>query len=579
MSTADFYNNTGSAQAGKPYVFGQGFRMGDVPTGSYVQVLDAKGNPLTSQQDEVSPAWPDGSMRHCVLSAIVTPSVPNAANYRLQVRKVVGTYSPSTPRSINDITSGHQFQVKFDDVVNSRFVQVGSTGNWIFDVNQAIGAGQYQITANGPVRMAVTVYGYFRDATTSGTASQYLWCEYFIEVFTDPANSARVLYFEHMPLISQPFWDAPASGADAAIGRAILYDAATATTIRDLGADGFSIGPSQIRNIGQTKNGTIDASATRRMLQTAECYKVAIAPGATLPAPLTDGQLVWTAVPNTSNQANIQLTTGPFPLLDQSYVTFTTSGSGAGTPFSFAARQTCIYYQGFFITADDHGTPIRTNATGSAPVFLPNLDGSTGGTAQKAYWQSTGLVPGWDLTLGAGVQNFDSVSLFYYAGPFYRAGSNSLMRLAIQAPGEDIDVGPWCEWDARWFVRMGVRNWSPIDHTYSWANALASANLPYTQVLVTSTHHLPPCDNGPDNVGGSYPVLGPGFPNARSPSDGFTTPNVPLGPDGGDSRLDIWHLGGSGWNRVNSGAPPDAADYLLSDLGKAISPRTATAQR
>ena len=41
-----------------PYVFGQAFRMGDVPSGMYAAVTDNSGKPLPFQIDEISPTWP-----------------------------------------------------------------------------------------------------------------------------------------------------------------------------------------------------------------------------------------------------------------------------------------------------------------------------------------------------------------------------------------------------------------------------------------------------------------------------------------------------------------------------------------
>src|SRR5439155_4323014 len=160
----DFYNASRSRQSNRPYSFGQGFRMGDVPAGSHPTVTNDSGAPLAYQIDDIAPAWPDGSWRHCAFTVMVPPTA-GGGNSRLNINRVYGSYAPaSTPRTVADITA-HNFQVRYRNVLTHPTTSPPpawtrlASGNHSFSLNAALAAGRYRIKANGPNKMTVYAYG------------------------------------------------------------------------------------------------------------------------------------------------------------------------------------------------------------------------------------------------------------------------------------------------------------------------------------------------------------------------------------------------------------------------------------
>src|SRR5215471_2808555 len=118
VATHDFFNPGATNSGVRPYTFGQGFRMGDLAAGTYPLVTDSRDGQLTYQLDEISPKWPDGSMRHCVISAMV-PADASRACTRLKIKKTTAPYAPSsTPRSAADFTT-RNFLVHYRNVLTN----------------------------------------------------------------------------------------------------------------------------------------------------------------------------------------------------------------------------------------------------------------------------------------------------------------------------------------------------------------------------------------------------------------------------------------------------------------------------
>ena len=102
--------------------------MGDLPAGTYPLVTDSRDGQLISQLDEISPKWPDGSMRHCVISAMV-PANASRACTRLKIKKTTVPYSlSSAPRSGADFTT-RNFLVHYRNVLTNPTAP-GSPSSW-----------------------------------------------------------------------------------------------------------------------------------------------------------------------------------------------------------------------------------------------------------------------------------------------------------------------------------------------------------------------------------------------------------------------------------------------------------------
>lgn len=552
VTSFDFNNPASAITTAAPLTFGQVFRMSDVPSGTFPALTDASNNPLIYQIDQISPAWPDGSMRHCVMSALVPP-VAGSANARVKI-STTGSYSPSTPRSTADFTA-HNFLVHYKNVVTNptplggsnpswamgwtnKATQngTGGSGNFTFSLNSAISAGRYQVIKNGPVCLEIYAYGPMVDDGNS-TADAELFVEYWATSYSDPSNSANVFYFKHMAKISQPLTN-PTSGLHhVVLGDASLYNGAT--KLRDLSDDTVTLGPSDVSPSASFVAPTayFGTGFMGRTIMSSTWYQVTVQAGSVLPTGMTNGMYVMTDM-FFSYQFNPSQSGGPGGL-----ILFTRNNlqNGSSDPYSVKPSDVglqggttaghnsmlltpvaaCGYYNGFYITASANGDPILSPGTWASPSqFLPNLDGTTHDTSpasQKAYWQASGIIPPWDITISASCVSMDSAFWTSETGPLYFPYTIGPMRHEIDAGGDDWDTdGPWAEWDARWFMRFGATNWSATDHRPSLTSALCNAHLPQGEMLRQGGSGPPriiPWDNGANQAGSSYPSLGAPAPN------------------------------------------------------------------
>lgn len=521
VTTHDVLNGSGSTDTNAPYVWGQVFQEGDVPSGNYPVITDNSGNPIAYQFDEASTPYPDGSMHYAVFSTFV-PSVASGAVTRLRISRTPGTYSPSSqPRSISDLTA-HQFQVRYLGVTNSSGAGVnGPSGhnNWLCDDNTFIAAGQYEIHGSkGPVRMEVKVYGFATDAgasgsTTGGASSPWLWCESWYDVFSNPANLSAVGNIRHIHRLNQPFVDV--ASPDAMIGQAQVYDGAT--LIRDFGADNFTFTQAAV-TIGTGPQ--LNIASPPSPIVGGEVYQFHVVSGSA-PGGLTEGQLVFMGVNccTGSPQVNpidtaIYLGTSPRTnVTGADAINITSVGSGS---FQFNRRQFTSYYGGFW-TANDQGTEFWT---GSDPGLFVDLDGLDNGTTQKTYWQASGAIPSWDLSGGSAIGANTAIPLgVNVASQIYRPGTAATARINIGGTGGGLNVGPFTEFEARGFARMGATNWAPSEQGMMIANALTMSHFPYAIMKFGTTGHILPVNNGTptgDGSGptstGSYTTLGTAHP-------------------------------------------------------------------
>jgi hypothetical protein len=546
VATHDYYEPALSSAppGGKvPYTFGQVFRMGDVPSGSYASVKDNSGNPLPYQIDSISPAWPDGSMRHAVYTVMV-PVTSGIAQQRLKLVLQSGAYSAaSTPRSISEIAA-HNYLIHYRGVKTHPGTSAPYTwatkgahsGNFTCNVSAFIAAGQYAIRANGPVKLEARVYGQMSD--DGGGTDPHLWCDDWIDVYSDPSNPANVMYVEHMARISQPFVNpsdgftnpadssTPDPNADFVIGQASLYDGAT--KLRDFADDNLPFTPAGV-NPGASAGGYADGGSFTTpsgvpQIVTRTGYSVHNTGGGALPGGLSEGLIGFL-------EPHLNFTVfGMRPDEETNGYSPDYHLTDAGTTnFELVRLQHTAYYNGFFITADANGHAVLQGGTWTPPggwLVQTNLDGTTNDnspSSQKAYWQQTGLVPGYDLSLGAAVQSMDG-ALWNNPdeGPTYTQGGNGGFRTAIDAPGGDFDTdGLFAEWYARWLVRMGTTNWSATDYAVPWVAGLVTSTLPNTLMWRAPTGaslpRIAPLDYGPGAVGSEngspYPSLGSPCPN------------------------------------------------------------------
>ena len=537
VTTTTVYNASASALTNSPYFWGQAFQQGAIPAGWVPVITDMAGIKWQMQMDQVGKPWPDGSLRHCVIGTVIPTTIPHANNLQFKIQKTTGTYSAATPRAIGDISIGHQFQVRFADVVNSSKTPVnGPSGSndWMFDVNTAIGAGNYEIFANGPVYLGAHVFGFLTDAGLSGTAtggaaSNWLWCDSYFWVYSDPANPANVLSTEHIHRISQPYIDVALP--DAAIGHVTMYDGTFLE--RDL-----SPPPISFTNAAVTVAAGGPITVPNNGAVAGEVYQFNVVSGMA-PGPLTDCQYVWISQNNNTLNAQTQMFLGAdpgYPSTGANPVTITSAGSGS---FTLTRKTAVYYYQGAWVTADDLG---NTFWTGPSPIVM-NLDGTTNDhstASEKAYWQSTGLIPPWDLSGGSAIDTINGFgpNTGSFASQLYRPGTVGMARFGIGQAGGGLNVGPFTEWEARGFARMGATNWTPADWDIIRANALTTSHYPYAIMKQSATRRIPPVNNGPvliDGSGpastGSYPSLGIAKPTMAVVTASVTTGgiNIPAG--------------------------------------------------
>jgi hypothetical protein len=533
--THTVYNNSGLSQTNAPYVWGQAFRKGDIPAGATIQIQKNDGTTWPVQIDQIGPAWPDGSLRHATLATIIKDTIPNATSYQFTVARTVGPYLTTTPRSPYELNLGHSFQVCFEGVVNSSFTAVnGPSGsnNWLADVTTLVDAGSFEIFANGSVYMGVKVSGFLTDSGANGSIvngakSNWLWYEGWYWIYSDPATPSAVRSIEHIHRISQPFIDV--ASPDAAVGHITLCD--NGTVLRDLSPAPIAFTQSAVTAasagpVTVAGNGAIGG----------EVYKFAVVSG-TPPSGLTNGQYVWASIANNTvnSQSQIFLGSQPnYPATGSNPVVLTTTGSGS---FTLTRKTPVYYYQGAWITADDYGSTFWS----VAPTGLfPNLDGVSHGTAEKSYYVSSGLIPGWDLTGGSAIGTIDGFSpnTVSFSSQLYRPGTVGMARFGISTGGGGLNVGPWTEWEARGFARFGATNWNPVDWKIIQSNALVTSHFPYAIMRQSATNRIPPVNNGPptgDGSGpsstGSYTSLGVALPTLEVVTVSSTSGvNIPASP-------------------------------------------------
>jgi hypothetical protein len=487
------------------YQFGQMFRLGDVPAGQYPVPQTGTGGALTWQMDYVGPAWPSapgfaaGSLRHAVFTVLYPVTGPG--NYRIQFALATGTYAPSsTPRSNADVTS-HNFLAHFANCKTAPgftypytwTTKGANAGNFTFSVNAAITANRYELRFDGPVQRVYYLWGFLTD-DVGGAADPHLYCELELHVFSDASNPANVSHFEAMPRISQPAINpvgGQASNPDVVLGQASFYDGAT--KIRNLADDVVTFGPSNITLGGPTVLAKV-ALTNPRVPYGGEAFQFVVNSGTPPAGGPTNNQFVFADSRYFSNGSDLMYNVGA--LGHGGNFTYTSVGTGS---WSLVPYQCLSYYSSFFITSlapitsnngdNANGDPLYIPGTWATPRrILPNLDATTGSLStdpsvcQKAYWQSTGAVPGWPYTLmktatfnGVGYATFDNYGFGSGRSGGYRPNSLGPQRQEIDGGGGDPSGGHWSaisEWMARWFVRMGDSTWSYTDHAVPWVWAL-----------------------------------------------------------------------------------------------------------
>ena len=584
VASLDYYIPAITAPSGgaAPFTWGQVFRMGDVPAGNFVNVTDVNNNPLTFQIDQVATPYGDNSTRFAVLSALVPVVSGAATNQRVKMTLQAGTYVPGvTSRSIADVTA-HRFQVHFQNVMthpgnNDPFVaghvypwvnKGAVSSNYTFDVNAAIAAKQYRVTALGPVKISLHIYGYMTE--DGGTADPHLWVDDYIDVYTNPSNpSGPPLYFEHMPEISQPFINSANSNVDFVIGQASYCDGVStgagcsgATTLRDYTDHTITMGPSDIVALCNPNCGgqTIFpfAGSSSVIMQDGMTWRVHLLPGgSTLPGGMTDGQPVWNNANSVANVPPSQIRAFELdPQVNNQYygtATFPTSAgsqascsSNCHASFQLIPYQHIAYYNGIFIVANDNGEPILSPGSWSSPIrFYPNLDATTGDTtvnSQKGYWIQSGNVPPWDLPFGNTILRPWALIAQGINGaggplqPYYEPGSNGIQRNGIDGGAGSWDTdGPWDEAAGVWFMTMGQAGWTQLDAEVPWARALASVHLP------SVVWKRAPTGTGPTGDGNTGP--NPGFivPMDNGPGNSQTYPGTPWPLLGQGTTADFWY--------------------------------------
>ena len=258
--------------------------------------------------------------------------------------------------------------------------------------------------------------------------------------------------------------------------------------------------------------------------------------GATLPTGLTAGQLNFAAV---NPSAGI---TGIFPCqTPEAYHVVSSGGQGlntissAGTGTNTMTR-TCTVnnWQGSYLPADDNGNAWFLPARTATPY--PNLTAS-----EKLYWMQTGMVPPYNLTPppGTGVffNNYWTDASNQGCGPYYRPNSLGIQPTGISQGGVHIGIGVWSDPSANWWMNSTVANWDQIR-----AMALSHATMPMMNMLNIATGYIPAGDNGPDQLGTSYPGLGAPFPlycmyYNNNATQNFALPQYPALPFGNNYEL------------------------------------------
>ncbi|MBV9201290.1 MAG: hypothetical protein JO320_04005 [Alphaproteobacteria bacterium] len=541
VTTYTFTNTSGSTlPAGFPISLGQGFRRGDVPSGSYVDCRDHSTHAsLNCQWDELATRRQNGddhSWRHGVWTIWLPTTLANGATYTVDFVPVSGTYSQTSKQPMTAMCAGHDLKVRFTDVRNQDDT-LRDSGAMTFDFCTAInntGRDAPRHISAGSKRDIYQLRGNpVYDASGHKDPLIYVICN--VELYTSAADGTSLAYIKPGCNVHNDFMNVTAgsTGNPGAPGPAGFTNDPQIITYRPAIMDGASIvfdwsaldysvtGGTPIID-GSTGNCGYSTSTAGQQL--AACLNVPTSTGVnswywgqatrvsctgTCAGGLNNGQIYWVynagegsfsgAGPNL-----ISLRLGPNlyvnPSLNPEMVTL---NQGMGTT-SFSARVShppLMSYPMLNPQADDIWI------SSGAPAFHQILPAFT--LAEKTYWEETGTWP--PIYLG---QTSFNVGISWRDGcdpNYHPLGINNVFPTSETGDRPGLDI-------VNEFSAVAAIEGSPYDWIEARIYAASTTMLPDGSHTNEATGRIPALNNGPPNgpggngTGTAYSELGAPLP-------------------------------------------------------------------
>jgi len=557
ITTYTFANFSGSTMpAGTPISMAQGFRYGDVPAAQHVVIRDAGTHTVLAHQqwDEIS-TWRenggDGSWRHAVWTILMPNDLANGASYAVEFVNAAGAYSQSPVLPLGALCSGvnsHDLKIHLSDIRNQDDTPRG-TGDATFRLCDHVtltgGRDDPRQLNGGSVSTGYKIRGNF--VYTDGSQDPLLYAECNDDLFVDPAtgNSLKDVRWDchiHNSWMNVKAGAAGNAGNPGPVGfandpQAVSYQAEMldgTTSILNWGAlDATLSNPVQMSGCGDSFEGTIclnvPSSIGANTWYYGQTVRVSNCTG-TCAGGLTVGGLYWvynsdSIGTNGASTTHVVLTSAPPGQAGGIGALTNSQGTGSTT---LSTRMWHPHWESWLMrdSSGDVNWSLAGGTTRATRRVYPNFT-----TAEKTYWEQTGLVPPLVLTqkpsLGVTWNRGDDLN--YH--PF-----GLLNVIGGSGTGPRPDIGIITEYAAQAFILGDQASWQKAQ-----LFGLGAEWHGYSTMLNEATGRIPVLNNGPptgpggNGVGGSYPQLGGPFNqvgisiNRVGNSSGVATPlqNVP----------------------------------------------------
>lgn len=214
LATISLVNTSTSAQAAEftTHSFGQPFKQGDIPAGSWPHFELDEVTPCAATIYNVT-SWPDGSMKFCGVILRVPAGIPSVGALTVTVKNGGSRPAPSN-LSLADLTAAN-LSVELTGVTNL-------TGVWVASLNDAItSATDIADLGDGPAGRLWRIGGDFKQG---GTAHGQLYCWHYVVALQDEEGGFKGL--RYMGRAGQPFGDVTTTPATRRSFTAVLKQGA-----------------------------------------------------------------------------------------------------------------------------------------------------------------------------------------------------------------------------------------------------------------------------------------------------------------------------------------------------------------
>lgn len=195
LATISLVNTSTSVQAAEftTHSFGQPFKQGDIPAGSWPHFELDEVTPCAATIYNVT-SWPDGSMKFCGVILRVPAAIPSVGSLTVTVKDAGAQPAPSNI-TLADLTAAN-LSVELTGVTNL-------TGVWVASLNDAITEALDIVEiGNGPAGRIWRIGGDFKQA---GVAHGQLYCWHYVAALQDEEGGFKGL--RYLGRAGQPFGD------------------------------------------------------------------------------------------------------------------------------------------------------------------------------------------------------------------------------------------------------------------------------------------------------------------------------------------------------------------------------------